>query len=176
MDYDIIGLSYYPYYHGNMSTLNAALTLLEKNWPDKNIMIVETGYAYKWEVPGTSEKVDYPYTDAGQNQFAKDLVATLEEHSTVDGLFWWWMEYNAYGTALGNWYNAPLFDSTNGRACSALTTICSFADGSDSGVEGIGAEDAATSESILYDLQGRRITEPLKGMPYIRNGKKVVDR
>ena len=54
IDYDIIGLSYYPYFHGDMSVLDKALTSLEGRYPDKQIMIVETGYSYKWEVPGTA--------------------------------------------------------------------------------------------------------------------------
>ena len=172
VDYDIIGLSYYPYFHGNMSVLDNALNQLESEFPDKNIMIVETGYAYKWEVPGTDQKVDYDYSDAGQNQFAKDLVALLERHKSVDGLFWWWMEYNAYGTKLANWYNAPLFDSTDGRACSALTTICTFAtDGSS--VSPL-LSDSQNVE-IWYDLQGRPVISPLLSGIYVSSeGRKII--
>lgn len=171
--YDIIGLSYYPYFHGNMSTLDSALTMLESAWPQKRIMIVETGYAYAWEVPGTSQEVDYPYSAEGQNQFAKDLVATLQRHPSVDGLFWWWMEYNAYSTGLANWYNAPLFDSRNGRALPALKTICSFAD-PDSGIdiitvnlqEGLFPDDNASragKDYPLFDLHGRPVKTPRPG-------------
>lgn len=127
IDYDIIGLSYYPYFHGNLNVLERAINSLEARFQTKKIMIVETGYAYKWEVPGTTEKVDYPYSEEGQNQFAKELVDMLLKHQAVDGLFWWWLEYNAYATKLSGWYNAPLFNSENGRACPALKTICSFA-------------------------------------------------
>ncbi|MCF0209619.1 MAG: glycosyl hydrolase 53 family protein, partial [Bacteroidaceae bacterium] len=38
VDYDIIGLSYYPYWHGNLATLNIALTVLERDYADKKIM------------------------------------------------------------------------------------------------------------------------------------------
>lgn len=107
VDYDIIGLSYYPYFHGKLNVLETAISDLEKNYPEKNIMVVETGYPLKWEVPGTDKEVDYPYTDAGQNQFAEVLVSMLLKHPKVDGLFWWWLEYNAKGTALSGWYNAP---------------------------------------------------------------------
>ena len=43
VDYDIIGTSYYPYYHGNLTQLNKTLTAFESQFPDKQIMVVETG-------------------------------------------------------------------------------------------------------------------------------------
>ncbi len=48
VDYDIIGLSYYPIWHRDIATLETALNTLESNYPDKDIMIVEVGYAYSW--------------------------------------------------------------------------------------------------------------------------------
>lgn len=171
VDYDIIGLSYYPYFHGDMYILDRALNLLENLYPQKQIMIVETGYSYKWEVPGTTVNLTgkYPYTDAGQDAFARDLVQTLEAHPNVDGLFWWWMEYNAYGTSLSGWYNAPLFDSITGRATSALKTICSFADGN-----AVTETPDDTSEELWYDLSGRRIAHPDGAICIDNHGRKVM--
>lgn len=172
VDYDIIGVSYYPYFHGSMTQLNNALTSLETNFPEKDIMVVETGYSYAWEVPGTDQKVDYDYSDAGQDKFAKELVETLLAHEKVNGLFWWWMEYNAYNTSLSGWYNAPLFDSRTGCATSALKTICSFGTGHN-GVEEIGS-DPSEAEDAWYDLSGRRIYAPSKSGVYISRGRKVI--
>lgn len=172
VDYDIIGLSYYPYFHGSMSVLDKAITSLEQNFPSKEIMIVETGFPYKWEVPGTTEKVDYPYSDAGQDQFAKDLVDMLESHDKVNGLFWWWLEYNAYNTTLTGWYNAPLFDSTTGRACAALKTIGSFTDGN-TGIPAL-TDDTAAEGEVWHDLLGRRIAAPSAPGIYIRNRRKIL--
>lgn len=170
IDYDIIGLSYYPYFHGNMSVLNNALTALEEKFPEKPIMIVETGFPYAWEVPGTDQPVDYPYTEAGQNAFAKDLVDTLLAHANVDGLFWWWLEYNAYGTSMSGWYNAPLFDSRTGKATAALKTICSYGS---AGIEDI-EMDSTENDGRWYDLQGRSIPYPTQPGLYINNGKKII--
>lgn len=175
VDYDIIGLSYYPYWHKGMNVLDNTLTQLETNFPEKNIMIVETGYAYAWEVPGTTEKVDYPYTAEGQNQFATDLVTTLEKHSSCDGLYWWWMEYNAYSSGLSGWYNAPLFDSRDGKALPALTTICSYAKNS-------GITDRFTDEAGAprqwFNIHGQQVKAPQAGISapglYISRGKKVL--
>lgn len=173
VEYDIIGLSYYPYFHGPLTQLEKALSSLQTNFPDKDIMIVETGYAYKWAVPGTSVDMSnlWPYTDAGQDKFAKDLVSTLEKYNSVNGLFWWWMEYNAYGTGLQGWYNAPLFDSTNGCATSALKTICSFA--TPAGVNAPTANRDCNDE-LWYDLGGNAVTFPSSTGIYIHKGKKVI--
>lgn len=171
VDYDIVGLSYYPYFHGNMATLKAALNQLTADYPDKDIMIVETGYSYKWEVPGTDKTVDYAYSDEGQAAFARDLVDLLRSYARVNGLFWWWMEYNAYGTNLGGWYNAPLFDSTTGRATTALTTICSFADGN----AGISAPQPQPQAVTYYNLFGQPVANPTAPGIYISSdGRKIV--
>lgn len=170
VDYDIIGLSYYPYFHGDMSVLDKALSTLQDKYPEKNIMIVETGYSYKWEVPGTTFDFSkkWAYSEAGQDAFAKDLVATLEKYDRVNGLFWWWMEYNAKGTSLGGWYNAPLFNSLDGKATPALKTICSF--GEDAAVETIGADNG--DGMIWYDLNGRKIRDlSAPGIKVSRKGK-----
>lgn len=175
IDYDVIGLSYYPYFHGNMSVLNNALTTLESRYPEKSIMIVETGFPYAWEVPGTTEKVDYQYNLEGQNQFAKELVETLLSHENVDGLFWWWLEYNAYGSQLNNWYNAPLFDSRTGKATPALKTIASYGTGHTT-VEMLNSDYTDPNENAWYDINGRKFKYPTSKGIFIHNGKKIVIR
>lgn len=169
IDYDIIGLSYYPYSHGKMSVLNNALTSLENLFPEKPIMIVETGCPIWWQV-GDDDKQFYPYTLEGQNQFAEELVETLLKHPHVNGLFWWWLEYNPYGTQLKDWYNAPLFDPKTGKATPALKTICKFATG-DAGVSAI-YEDM--EQGFWYDLQGNRYSAPNHPGIYIHKGEKVI--
>lgn len=170
VDYDIIGLSYYPYFHGNMSVLNTALNTMQTNFPDKSVMVVETGYSYKWPVPGSTYDFSntWPYSDAGQALFATDLVSTLRSHSDCNGLLWWWMEYNAHNTSLKDWYNAPLFDSTTGQATSALKIIAGYASGTGS-VDGIFTD---SEDSSWYDLTGRRLpSEPTIPGFYIQGGK-----
>ncbi|MCH5225123.1 MAG: glycosyl hydrolase 53 family protein [Muribaculaceae bacterium] len=171
IDYDIIGLSYYPYFHGNMEVLNKALTEVETQFPDKPIMIVETGFPYAWEVPGSTITPEYSYTLEGQNEYAQALVETLLEHPNVNGLFWWWLEYNAKGTELDGWYNAPLFDSRTGKATPALKTIASFA--TEAGIEGV-ASDLQTEKDIWHNLQGLRINSPSRPGIYIHNGQKIL--
>lgn len=130
IDYDVIGLSYYPYFHGSMNELNDAISRLERAFANKNIMLVETGYPYKWAVGGSTfdYTAQYPYSLQGQQRFTSDLITMLKSHKHVTGLFWWWPEFNAFNTQMSNWYNAPLFDSTTGEATPALYELKKFAE------------------------------------------------
>ena len=135
VDYDIIGLSYYPYYHGNLSTLAVALVNMRNSFQDKDVMIVETGYSYKYKVGDQDFSSIWPLTYAGQKQFTVDLMNELKNYPQVKGLMWWFPEANEYG--LGGsywnqlhvndqWYNAGLWDHATGRATLALYELKNF--------------------------------------------------
>lgn len=150
VDYDIIGTSYYPYYHGKLSQLDAALTQLENNFSDKPIMIVEAGYPLYWEFGDQTNELEYPVSEKDQepqNSFAKALVNVLNKHSNVNGLFWWWMEYNPYGPGLSGWYNAPLIDPYTGKVTPAFLSIASYVSQSNSGDASGGSGD----DDIAFD-------------------------
>ena len=176
IDYDIIGLSYYPAFHGNLSTLETALTALERKQYGKDMMIVETGYSYAWALGGTEYDYTktYPYSEEGQRQFTADLVAKLKNHPGVKGLFWWWPEDNGNKQVTNNWWNAALYDHNSGQPYAAFYELSAFAQGSTA----INAPQAKPQCSQgWYSLQGT----PLSGQPshpgvYIRNGQAVIVR
>ena len=135
VDYDIIGLSYYPYFHGNLSTLAAGLNNLSNSFQDKDIMIVETGYSYHYKVGDQDFSSTWPLTLEGQRQFTADLIAKLKPYSRLKGLFWWFPEANEYGLGGSywnqlhvndNWYNAGLWNHETGRATPALYELKNF--------------------------------------------------
>ena len=178
IDYDIIGTSYYPYFKGPLANLDKGLSELEKNFPDKQIQLVETGYPSKWEVKGSTYDYTktYPYSHEGQRQYAADLIATLKKHPQVNGLSWWYAEANAKGctgSLAEGWYNASLFDNETGRALPALYELKAFDDGS-TGIGSISADRQHTDDA-WYSLSGRRLegSPQQKGL-YINNGKTVV--
>lgn len=175
VDYDIIGLSYYPYFHGAISELEGAISLLERDYADKGIMIVEFGYPYAWTVGGTSYDYTfkYPYSDAGQKMLTADVIKMLNKHRNVNGLFWWWMEYNAKGTSLTGWYNAPLFDSRTGKATSALYQLKNFVN-APTGITATTAESKTKASHAWYTLEGKKIEKPNKKGIYIQNHKKLI--
>jgi len=176
VDYDVIGLSYYPYFHGEISVLETAIKQLENKNYGKEIQVVEMGYPSKWAVPGTTFNYagTYPYSVAGQKQFLSDLITMLKNHPQVNGLSWWYAEANAYGCTgdlKTDWYNAGLFDNNTGKALDALYELQSFV--TTASIQNVTSE--ASADGRYYDLQGRRINAPQKGL-YITNGKKMLGR
>ena len=174
IDYDIIGLSYYPDHHGNLATLETALTTLENKAYGKDIMIVETGYSYAWSI-GTEYDYTgtYPYTEEGQRKFTADLIAKLNTHASVKGLFWWWPEDNGNKNVTSDWWNAALYNHNTGQPYAALYELKNFLDGQ-TGIEAINREPL-TNNHVWYTLDGRHLTgkPTMKGV-YINNGQKVV--
>ena len=175
IDYDIIGLSYYPYFHGAISELEGAINLLEKDYADKKIMVVEFGYPYAWEVGGTTYNYTskYPYSEDGQKAVTADVITMLNKHKNVNGLFWWWMEYNAKGTSLSSWYNAPLFDSRTGKATKALYELKNFAANATS-INPIVTTNKEGADKSWYTLDGKKIEKPSQAGVYIQNHKKIA--
>lgn len=134
-DYDVIGISYYPHYHGTLTTFNTVLNTLETNYPDKKIQIVETAYYHKWYPDGATYPIskfpNWPATEAGQLQFTKDFIAFLNQHSNINGLYWWAPECNEYGVdpstpVTSDWCNYSLFDNETGRAMRALYELQTY--------------------------------------------------
>ena len=183
LDFDIIGLSYYPAYHGDLNQLEAAITTLENKNYGKDIMVVETGYSYAWALSETTfdYRATYPYSEEGQRQFTADLVTMLNKHESVKGLFWWWMEANEYGLNWNTqrvtdaWYNAGLFDNQTGKAEPALYVLKDFL-GDQTGISEVGTENIPSTDKGVYTLDGRFIGNELPQQQgiYIVGGKKRV--
>jgi arabinogalactan endo-1,4-beta-galactosidase len=179
IDYDIIGLSYYPYHHGSIAQLESALGTLESNFPEKDIMLVELGYYHKWQPDDVSFNYEstYPISEAGQKAFTDALIQKLESHPKVKGIFWWMMEANEYGLnwntqrVTDKWYNAGLFDNETGKALSALSSLKDFI--GTTGIEDITQQASPNKPNTIYSISGQRLNAPRQGINII-NGKKVI--
>ena len=91
MDFDIIGLSYYPFWHGTFADLKGNLESLAQTYK-KDIIVAETGYDM---AGGDQNKLPFPPTPEGQNAFLEELVRTVA--ATPDGrgkgVFYWAPEW-----------------------------------------------------------------------------------
>ena len=155
LDYDIIGLSYYPAHHGNLAALETALTTLENKNYGKDIMVVETGYCYAWPLAdsnndGKEDDFDYtatyPYTEEGQRQYTAALIAKLNSHSSVKGLFWWWPEDNGNKNVTAKWWNAALYNHSTGKPYAALYELKNFIN-DPAGIEQITGTQGCTTQA-----------------------------
>ncbi|HEU5158605.1 MAG TPA: glycosyl hydrolase 53 family protein [Streptosporangiaceae bacterium] len=131
--FDVIGLSYYPFWHGTLSQLRANLNDLAARY-DRDVAVVETQYGWTldngdqlgnflWQdsqlVPG------YPATPHGQLGFLSDLLSIVAAvpggHGA--GVFYWQPEWiPGVGWAPGEGTpndNLTLFDFT-GRALPSI--------------------------------------------------------
>lgn len=183
IDYDIIGLSYYPFYHGYLNSLSSTLNSLENIAPEKNVHIVETAYFYQNFT--TDNKYDtqstWAATSSGQESFITGLIAELAKHKNVTGLYYWFPEENGNGGAtwsaskvvITNWLNRGLWDNSSHKALPALLKMQNFITSQTSvGIDYV--DNHATEDRKIYDISGRVINaEPCSGI-YIRSGKKYV--
>lgn len=173
-DYDIIGLSYYPYWHGDLSVLDNLLTTLESSHPSKKIQIVETGYPHAYYPSGASYDLQstWPATEAGQKAFAQQLVALLNGHDNVNGLYWWFPEANEYGINYTNsvttdWYNCGWWDNATGQVMDALFEMPAFLDGS-------GDEPSDSVDVYIVGGEGTwSLEQPLDKMKNMGDGNYV---
>ncbi|HKE18368.1 MAG TPA: glycosyl hydrolase 53 family protein [Kofleriaceae bacterium] len=101
--FDVIGLSYYPFWHGTITQLRTNMNDLAARY-DRDVMIVETQYGWTldngdalgnflWQdsqvVPG------YPATPGGQVAFVSDLYSALAAvpGGRGAGIFYWQPEW-----------------------------------------------------------------------------------
>lgn len=180
VDYDIIGLSYYPDFHGKLSVLSSVLTTLEQQHADKDIMIVETGYESQWQLPGashTATEVGLPLSEEGQKKFTDDLIDELNKHSKVTGLFWWAPEDNEFWSdknpARSSWWNASLYTQNTGKPLAAMFELQRFLGSNPTGIQSV-TTTKRTSANEWYTLSGQRVNKPTAKGVYINNGKAVV--
>ncbi len=132
LDYDIIGLSYYPMWHKATYVLGATLDSLAVEFPDKEVMIVEAATYYShendaWATSPEQYSEHHPISVEGQRIFARGLVTELLRHKNVTGLYWWYPEENAFNNSVTKgWLNRGLFDNRSGKALPAIRELKAF--------------------------------------------------
>lgn len=147
VDFDIIGLSYYPSMHGTLDELIDNMNDISVRY-SKDTLVVETAFAYTFETSGekkmifseeSAKGIKYPVSPKGQAEFLDDLMSRVRSVHDGRGLgiIYWepgWLikpktswttkegsEYvNSKEEEGGNhWSNQALFDF-DGNALPAL--------------------------------------------------------
>jgi arabinogalactan endo-1,4-beta-galactosidase len=137
LDYDIIGLSYYPNWHGkSLDTLQMQLLSLSSKF-NKPILIAETAYpfTYGWNdwtnnIIGDSSQILPQFTASiqGQKDYLSKIKYIISNTPNGIGFAYWGAEFISFkGSEAKNgstWENQALWDFTN----KALPAICVFKD------------------------------------------------
>ncbi|WP_424447945.1 glycoside hydrolase family 53 protein [Microbacterium arborescens] len=153
VDFDAVGLSYYPLWHGSLHDLRDNLHQIAERYA-KDVIVVETAYAHRPDNPAGTSMFDagapgasYPATVDGQARYLTDLARVIADvpHGRGRGVVYWepaWLPVPgtswaspagmAYGDDMaepGNgWANQTLFDE-HGRALASLSALGSAAGG-----------------------------------------------
>jgi arabinogalactan endo-1,4-beta-galactosidase len=134
--FDLIGASYYPYWHGTFADLQSNLNDIALRY-DKDIIVVETSYAFTRDdkdnfenIITVQEKPGYPFSPENQAKMLADIMTIVRAVPNGHGLgvMWWDATWTAvpgngwdpfHPTAGNNWENQALFDYNN-RALPAM--------------------------------------------------------
>lgn len=126
IDYDYIGLSYYPIWHGKSITdLQNKMNTLGQLY-NKKVLVAETAYPFtlNWNdytnnIIGQSDQIipAYAATNDGQKQFLSALKTMIKQSSNGIGFCYWGAEWVAFrgptATNGSTWENQALWDFTN---------------------------------------------------------------
>lgn len=95
LDYDIFGVSYYPYWHGSMDDMKKTLHDISQT-SGKDVMILETSYPYTAEdgdgfqnvISNAEPAQGYKASVQGQAKCLRDIIAASSEAGAI-GVCWW---------------------------------------------------------------------------------------
>ncbi len=135
VDFDVIGVSYYPYWHGTLDELRANLNDISQRY-NKDVAILETAYAWTLQdidghpnIFGGDMEImgGYKATIQGQATAIRDIMEVVAQVPNGRGLgiFYWegcWIPVKGAGWKEGEgnpWENQALFDF-NGNTLPSL--------------------------------------------------------
>jgi arabinogalactan endo-1,4-beta-galactosidase len=145
---DVIGISYYPMWHGSISNAVNALNSLASH--GKDTYIVET--ASYWTNSDTGESTPYPQTKQGQYNFLYDLTNSTKNINRFKGIFYW----GATWAQTDEWLHAPgwsddartraLFDTPGGATANLNMAADAMSNAGGLSVRGVDISEARYAE------------------------------
>ena len=127
---DILGISYYPMWHGTLTDLSQNINDLGYQF-QKPVLIVETAYPFTlgWNdnthnILGLETQLleEYEASEEGQFSFLNDLIMVVDDNDYGLGICYWapdWISTNQFGSP---WENQALFDF-DGEMLDALSVF-----------------------------------------------------
>ncbi|MBR0129790.1 MAG: glycosyl hydrolase 53 family protein [Firmicutes bacterium] len=166
VDYDVFGVSYYPFWHGTLENLSELLSYVSEKY-GKRVMVMETSYAYTPEdtdffsntISSSSDAAKpYPYSVQGQAESISDVIRTVAGIDGGIGVCYWegcWISVGGSSRS----ENQKLWESFGSGWAS------SFAAEYDPDDAGRWYGGCAVDNQALFDAEGR----PLESLKAFRN-------
>jgi arabinogalactan endo-1,4-beta-galactosidase len=124
LDYDVMGLSYYPFWSGDLGHLRSNLTNLSLKY-GRQIVVAETGYPFR----GKQGSLPFPATPSGQKAYLEKLMQIVSQTpgGRGRGVFYWepaWIESSKWNGPKWStqWEDRALFDE-QGNALPAIAAL-----------------------------------------------------
>ena len=168
VDYDIFGMSYYPFWHGTSDGMQAVAKNIQDKY-DKKVMIAETSYCYTSEegdgcgnsVNGTDDLVDgYAATVQSQATMIRDICAAANETGVI-GVFYWGGTWIPVGKATED--NSPIWEKYGSGWAS------SYASDYDPEDAGLYYGGCSWDNQAMFDFEGHPLAS-LNVFKYLKYG------
>ncbi|MCR4561591.1 MAG: glycosyl hydrolase 53 family protein [Bacilli bacterium] len=169
LDYDVFGISYYPYWHGTLDNLTNVMNTITTKY-GKKTMIMETSYANTLEDTdfsgnsiGEGATGDYPFTLNGQANHIRTLTDTVvNKTQNCIGICYWEGTWIACGT--NSWEENV--EKWKEYGCGWSSEYSATYENEDAGVNG----GSAVDNQCFFDKNGH-VLESIKvfGMMYDGN-------
>jgi len=90
VEYDVIGQSYYPWWHGSLLDLKENLDFMAMHY-GKEIILVEVAYHWRQNGEYGSSPTPFPQTPEGQKEFLEEVnrLVLATPNGLGKGIFWW---------------------------------------------------------------------------------------
>lgn len=171
VDYDIMGLSYYPFWDGSFDNMQRISRYIQKTY-NKKVMIAETSYCYTSEdgdgsgnsLAGTDDIVKgYPATVQSQATMVRDVCAAANE-AGLEGVFYWEGTWIPVGPATAD--NSPIWEKYGSGWAS------SYASDYDPDDAGLYYGGCSWDNQAMFDFTGRPLPS-LNVFKYLKDGHDV---
>ena len=171
VDYDIMGLSYYPFWDGSFDNMQRISRYIQKTY-NKKVMIAETSYCYTSEdgdgsgnsLVGTDDIVKgYPATVQSQATMVRDVCAAANE-AELEGVFYWEGTWIPVGSATAD--NSPIWEKYGSGWAS------SYASDYDPDDAGLYYGGCSWDNQAMFDFTGHPLPS-LNVFKYLKDGHDV---
>lgn len=175
VDYDILALSYYPYWHGTFENLQNVMANIQNKY-GKETLIAETAYCYTTEdTDGSGNSVNegdlieaYGATVQSQSTALRDVCATADEAGAL-GVFYWEGAWITVGDV--NADNSPIWEEFGSGWAS------SYAADYDPNDAGKYYGGCSWDNQALFDAEGKPLESlnTYKWLKYGTNAEPAID-